>query len=81
MTPALVALLIEYAVKYGIPAVLELINTIKQPTMTWDDIQAAFKMAETPYGLTPELVAKPAPSPVAAAVAAAVATPPTTPAP
>ena len=53
---ALLPLVIQYAIQYGIPAVVSLIDIIKKPTMTWDEIQAAFKVAETPYGLTPQIV-------------------------
>lgn len=56
MPATLLPILIEYAITYGIPAVISLIETLKKPEMTWDEIQAAFKVAETEYGLTPEIV-------------------------
>lgn len=52
---ALLPLIIQYSIQYGIPAVVSLIDIIKKPSMTWDEIQAAFKVAETPYGLTPQI--------------------------
>lgn len=55
MPPALIPLIIEYSLKYGIPAVTQLIQVISKPSMTWEEIQAAFAVAETPYGLTPQL--------------------------
>jgi hypothetical protein len=55
---ALIPLLIQYAIQYGIPAVLALIETLKKKEMTWEEIQAAFAVAETPYGLTPEITDK-----------------------
>lgn len=56
MPQVLLPLIIEFALQYGIPAAINLIDVIKKDTISWDDIQDAFSKAQTPYGLTPEIV-------------------------
>ena len=52
---ALLPLLIEYAIKYGIPATLEIIRLLKVQDPTADQIAAVFAVAQTPFdqGLNP----------------------------
>jgi hypothetical protein len=56
---ALDPLILEYAIKYGIPATLEIIKVFKKENPTIEDWEAAFKVAETPYGLTPKVIVTP----------------------
>lgn len=48
MTESLLVAIIGYAVKYGIPAAISLIDTWNKPTPTIDDWKAAFAVAK-PY--------------------------------
>lgn len=54
---ALIPLILEYTLKYGVPAATALIEMFKKETITWDDWLAVFATAQTPYGLTPQIVA------------------------
>lgn len=56
LTPAVIALLLQYGLQYGLPWVVQLIEIIKKPSLTWDEIQAFFATAKEPYGLTPQLL-------------------------
>lgn len=60
---ALLPLIIQYALQFGLPAAIQLIDVLKKDNMTWDEIQQAFKTAETPYGLTPQIVPPTPPAP------------------
>lgn len=53
----LLPLILQYGLQYGLPWAIQLIDIIKKPTVTWDEIQAFFATARTPYGLTPQLLA------------------------
>lgn len=53
---ALLPLILEFTLKYGIPAATQLIEMFKKETITWDDWLAVFNTAATPYGLTPQIV-------------------------
>lgn len=55
MSPALIALLAQAILQYGLPAVLQIINNMQKPNPTEADWTAAFALAQTPYGLTPRL--------------------------
>lgn len=54
MNPAILVIL-QYAVQYGIPAALEIVKLFQKPNPTLADWEAAFAVAQTPYGLTPNL--------------------------
>lgn len=47
MTPALIATLVQYAVQYGIPAVMDVIAIIKRPDATIADVEAMFSKVKT----------------------------------
>lgn len=52
---ALIPLILQYALQYGVPAAISIINAIKKPEATLDDLAAALQVAQTPYGLTPNM--------------------------
>lgn len=56
MSPALIALIAQYVLQYGLPAALKIIQTLmaKGP-VTEAEWAAAFATAQTPYGLTAQV--------------------------
>lgn len=52
----LIPLVLEYALRYGIPAALEIVKLVQKKEITVADWEAAFAKAETPYGLKPDLL-------------------------
>ena len=55
MSPALIALIAQAILQYGLPAVIQIINNMSKPNPTEADWAAAFALAQTPYGLTPRV--------------------------
>lgn len=49
MNPELIVTIIQYAIKFGVPAVLDLIAVIKKPSLTLAELEAAFQKARTPF--------------------------------
>ncbi len=47
MSPALISILLQYGIQYGIPAVMEIIALIKKPDATVADIEALFAKIQT----------------------------------
>lgn len=52
---AIALLIIEAAVKYGIPFALQAIETLNKTQVTMDDWNSLFALAKTPLGVTPDL--------------------------
>lgn len=50
----IVLLIIEAAVKYGIPFALQAIETLQKKEVTMDDWNNLFGLARTPLGVTPD---------------------------
>jgi hypothetical protein len=48
--------IIQFAITYGIPAAMELVKLFQKKEITVADWEAVFALAETPYGLTPQIV-------------------------
>lgn len=49
MSEATILLLIQYGLRYGVPAVLEIIKLMKTENPTLDQVQKAFDVAQTPF--------------------------------
>lgn len=65
MGPAVIPIILQYALQYGVPAVMEIIKLFQKDAITVADWEAAFAVAQTPYGLTPQLLQSgPVPFPV-----------------
>ena len=47
MSPTLIALIIQYGLQYGVPAVTEIISTLRKPNATIDDVEALFAKLKT----------------------------------
>lgn len=50
-----IALILQYALQYGLPAALEIIKLFQKSSVNLADWEAAFAVAQTPYGLTAQL--------------------------
>lgn len=53
--PPAILLIVQYALQFGIPAALEIVKLFQKTNPTLADWEAAFAVAQTPYGLTPHL--------------------------
>lgn len=62
MTPATIAILAQFAVQFGLPAAIKLIDLFKKRDATVEDVSAAFALARKAYE---EYEALPPGSPVA----------------
>lgn len=49
MSPATIALLVQFSLQYGIPAAIKVAELFQKKDATVDDVIVAFKLAKKPY--------------------------------
>lgn len=59
MTPAMIALIAQYALEYGLPAARKLVELFRTPAPTWDQWDDIFALSEKPF----DDYVKPTPTP------------------